>query len=185
MLSTFPRDGSPTEATVNYPRRILKGATAGLAGGLVLLPVLVMQDALPLIGQVVGHPTSGTGAALHFAVSAFVGAAFALSFGRSYRSLRTGVWLGVAYGALLWMVGPLSLVPLMLRVTGMTTGPDASILGPALSIGGHVIFGAVLGLTYSILRRPVASARVSGLDPYSEGGAVLNASPTDPWTQAS
>lgn len=54
-----------------------------------------------------------------------------------------GILVGLGYGALWWVLGPLVMMPLMML--GM---PLFSVdMTSAFSLMGHLIYGAILGLT--------------------------------------
>ena len=57
---------------------------------------------------------------------------------------------GAAYGVLLWVVGALTLMPLMLGMNDMVLVVGSTQL---LSLMGHIIFGMILGAVYWRLNR--------------------------------
>ena len=62
--------------------------------------------------------------------------------------LRGGVASGLVYGVTWWILGPLTLMPLFM---GMGLGVNwnvAAMTAAMPSLVGHLIFGAVLGVTY-------------------------------------
>jgi hypothetical protein len=82
-------------------------------------------------------------------ISAGIGGSFGLLLGRSASSLVGFLGLGVVYGAIWWILGPLTIMPTML---GM--GPQWSIAaatGNLPSLMGHMIYGAVAGVVYALV----------------------------------
>ena len=107
---------------------------------------------LPMIGKMVGHPSAVTGFLVHLVVSTLIGASFATLFQRFVHGKSGGLSYGLVYGGAWWLLGPLTLMPLMI---GMDLGANwnptaASQMLPSLF--GHLIYGAILGLSYAWLR---------------------------------
>lgn len=60
---------------------------------------------------------------------------------------------GLGYGLAWWLLGPLTLMPLFLGM-GFGVNWNAEAVAQTMpSLMGHLIFGAVLGLTYNRLLR--------------------------------
>src|SRR3954454_25037810 len=95
---------------------VLTGALAGLAGGLVFGAALTELAPLPSMALLMVTGSPALGFVLHMMVAAALGSGFWLLL----RWRRTGpgetVALGVAYGALWWYAGPLTLMPVLLGV---------------------------------------------------------------------
>ena len=126
------------------------GMYGGLAGGVVIGAMMGLQGSLPTIGKLVGRPGLITGLAVHILNSAALGAAFALTFGRRATSVRKGLCYGVLYGAVWWVVGPMTVVPLLLGAGVNWTFSDVILLLPSLV--GHLIYGVVVGTIYGALQ---------------------------------
>ena len=133
-------------------RELKWGAYGGIAGGLIFGAMMGMMGMLPMIGSMVGQPTAAAGFAVHMANSLIIGVSFAIIFGRFVSGAPSGVGVGLAYGAAWWILGPLTLMPLMM---GMGLGVNWSAAAAAAmlpSLVGHLTYGGVLGLVYSWLR---------------------------------
>ena len=92
-------------------------------------------------------------------ISVTIGGIFAVLLDASGH--RGDVASGLAYGFAWWILGPLTLMPFFI---GMALGVNWNVaaMGQAIpSLVGHLIFGAVLGVTYSWLR---ASSRAAHVD---------------------
>jgi len=133
------------------------GALAGIAGGMVFGASMIELGSLESIAALVRADTSGAGAVVHVAVSALVGAAFGLLvFYQRTTAADTLLW-GITYGAFFWFVGPLTLLPLILRDSvSWDIGTAHKYFG---SLVGHIVWGAVTGLTLAALRAAAASRR--------------------------
>ena len=115
---------------------------------------------MPLtIGSMVGQPSVAGGAVVHLANSAIIGASFAVVLGRFVSSVGSGLTAGLLYGGAWWFLGPLTLMPLFMGMglgVNWTTAAAAAMLP---SLGGHLIYGSILGVAYAWRRqRDVAHA---------------------------
>ena len=133
-------------------RNIKLGVYGGLAGGVVFGAMMGMMGMLPMIGKMVGHPSAVTGFLVHMVNSALIGAGFAVVFGRSVSRIGSGLRKGLLYGGAWWFLGPLTLMPLMMGM-GLGVNWNATAASKMLpSLGGHLIYGVILGLSYAWLR---------------------------------
>ncbi len=134
------------------------GVYGGLAGGVVFGAMMAMMGMLPMIGNMVGIPSAWVGLFVHLIISAAIGGSFAVLLDASGQ--RGGVGSGLAYGFAWWILGPLTLMPFFMGM-GLGVNWNVAAVGQALpSLVGHLIFGAVLGVTYWWLREPAGTARV-------------------------
>ncbi len=137
---------------------IRHGVYGGLAGGVVFGAMMAMMGMLPMIGNMVGIPSAWVGLFVHLIISAAIGGSFAVLLDASGQ--RGGVGSGLAYGFAWWILGPLTLMPFFMGM-GLGVNWNVAAMGQAMpSLVGHLIFGAVLGVTYRWLRQPAGTARV-------------------------
>ena len=129
-------------------RDVIAGAIAGLIGGLVFTWAMQAQGLRAAVAGLLGLMT-GAGAALDLVVSVVIGA----TFGAIFRYQRLGyapmLSSGVLYGLLWWILGPLTLVPALAGRGPTWTIQEADALLPSLV--GHVLYGALTGLSYYAL----------------------------------
>ncbi len=133
-------------------RELKWGAYGGVAGGLIFGAMMGMMGMLPMIGSMVGQPTAAVGFVVHMVNSAIIGAGFAVVLGRFVSGTRSGVGTGLAYGVAWWILGPLTLMPLLM---GMGFGVNWNVTAATAmlpSLVGHLMFGSILGLAYTWLR---------------------------------
>ena len=122
---------------------------------------------LPMIGKMVGHPSVVAGFLVHLVISAVIGASFAILFDRLVQGAIGGLGYGLFYGAIWWLLGPLTLMPLMMGM-GLGVNWNAAAASQMLpSLMGHLIFGSILGVSYAWLQsrrsyRHPASATPAG-----------------------
>ncbi|MEO5925815.1 MAG: hypothetical protein ABIR70_18500 [Bryobacteraceae bacterium] len=125
------------------------GVAGGLAGGMVFGAMMGMMGMLPMIGQMVGVPSAGVGFLVHLMISALIGATFSVLFGQQVVSRTGGLGYGLMYGAIWWILGPLTLMPLMMGM-GVTWSIAAATQAMP-SLMGHLIYGGILGWTFARL----------------------------------
>ena len=135
------------------------GVEAGLIGGLVmgvvfsLLMPPVIENAIPAL---VGLSGGIAGWVVHMSISAVFGVVFVAALaqpriGAVADSAGGVVGLGLAYGAILWVVAAGIVMPLWLSAVGFPSPPPL----PNLAVMGlftHLVFGLVLGVSYYYLR---------------------------------
>ncbi len=132
-------------------RELKWGAYGGIAGGLIFGMLMGMMGMLPMIGSMIGQPTAAAGFAVHMANSVIIGVGFAIVLGRFVSGTPSGVGFGLAYGGVWWILGPLTLMPLLM---GMGFGVNWNVAAAAAmlpSLVGHLMYGGVLGLVYTWL----------------------------------
>ncbi len=142
-------------------RNIEIGALAGLAGGLFFGVMMGMMGMLEMIGSMFGAPSAVAGFVVHMGISALIGSFFAIALGRFVCAVWSGLAAGIAYGAVWWILGPLTLMPILLG-TGLGANWNPAAASSMLpSLMGHLVYGAVLGLSYVRLQGCVAACRAS------------------------
>ena len=141
-------------------KQISYGIYGGLAGGLVFGAMMGMMGMLPMVGKLIGQPSAGVGFIVHLVNSAIIGVGFAFMLGRRATSIASGLRYGLLYGGAWWLLGPLTLMPLFLGM-GLGVNWNATAAVNMLpSLVGHLIYGAILGLSYAALHR-VASCQTA------------------------
>ncbi len=131
--------------------RGLKGSFAGILGGIVFGVWMAEKGVLVAIASMAGGSSPFLGLAMHLAMSAGIGASFAVLFSRLAEGVSSSTLWGLVYGFIWWFLGPLTLMPLM---TGMGLQWTATaVAGTIPSLIWHLVFGGVLGVSYEALRR--------------------------------
>lgn len=133
----------PAALFATFGRRMLAGVIGGLAGGVVFGILMAIMGLLPMLASMVGSSSALVGFGLHLMISIVIGLGLTVLFGnRLLTSYSHGTLVGLTYGALWWVLGPLAMMPLML---GMPL--FAINMNSVFSLMGHLIYGAILGLT--------------------------------------
>ena len=130
----------------------LAGALAGVLGGLATLPLLSGSGATASLAPAIG--ARGWLVQLLFCLAwLLAGAVYAFVFGRAANDRRGGWLFGLAYGFLLWMIGPVALLQVFLERQLVTGFAAAGVLA------ANLIAGLVLGIffrpMYTFVRKPL------------------------------
>ena len=123
-------------------KRVLAGVAGGLAGGMVFGMLMAMMGMLSMIASMAGSDSAWVGFGVHLMISVLIGLGLTVLFGnRLLTGYARGALVGLAYGAIWWVLGPLMIMPAML---GMPL--FALNLTAVLNLMGHMMYGVVLGL---------------------------------------
>lgn len=123
-----------------YWRNALFGSLSGTVVFGVIMSALGM---MPLIGMLVGVDSAAVGWLVHLALGTIFAVPLAFAF-YQFRFLPATA-VGLTYGLVLWILGPLILMPAWLGVVA-----DSAMFGmiirldvptPWWSLAGHVIYG--------------------------------------------
>ncbi len=132
-------------------QKIIFGAIAGLAGGLVFGFMMGMMGMLPMVGMMAGSSSAAVGFLVHMGISTVIGASFGVLLGATAHRMKPALGAGMAYGFAWWLLGPLTLMPLFMGM-GLGANWSTGAMAQAMpSLMGHVLFGAVVGFAYNRL----------------------------------
>ncbi|WP_077489712.1 hypothetical protein [Sinomonas mesophila] len=125
-----------------FGRRLLAGALGGLAGGLVFGVLMAMVGILPMVAAMVGSSSLWVGFGVHLVISVLIGWGLTVPFARLLSGYGRAVLVGLAYGVVWWVLGPLVIMPAILGMPlFMVDGTNL------MSLLGHLAYGAILALT--------------------------------------
>ncbi len=138
--SASARTATRAEATLG--RRALAGMIGGVAGGVVFGVLMAMMGMLPVIASLVGSNSPVIGFVVHIVMSIMIGLGLTILFGNLLLAdyLR-GTVVGLGYGAIWWVLGPLVVMPTMFGMPLFTIDTTA-----LFSLMGHLVYGAILGV---------------------------------------
>src|SRR3989344_8705086 len=126
--------------------QVKAGALGGVIAGVVFGAMMGMMGMLPMVAKLAGGSSAPLGFAVHLVFSAIIGAGFGAVFGHGARERGKGVTLGLVYGLIWWVLGPLVIMPVWL---GMGVQLSAVGMQMALpSLWGHLVYGLILGFMY-------------------------------------
>jgi uncharacterized membrane protein YagU involved in acid resistance len=130
-------------------RAVGRGAVAGLLGGLIFTLVMVRIGFLPTVARLIGSHSPTAGFITHLVIAELIGASYGLLFRRQSYDLGSALGWGVSYGFFWWILGPLTLLPILLGAPPQWTPEVAA--GLSASLVGHVAYGAALGMGFHLV----------------------------------
>ena len=134
--TTSTRDPAP------FWTRALAGVVGGFAGGLVFGMLMAVMGMLPMVAMLVGSESAWIGFGIHMTISIAIGLGLTVLFGNVLlTSYLRGLLVGMVYGAIWWVLGPLLIMPLMVGMPVFTVDTTA-----LFSLMGHIVYGGVLGV---------------------------------------
>ena len=137
---------------MNYDTNHIKsGINAGLIAGVVFGAMMGMMGMLPMIAMLIKSESAVLGFVLHLVFSAIIGGTFGLIFGHAALNKGTGVLLGLLYGVIWWVLGPLVIMPVWLGMGIQLSAKGVAMAIP--SLWGHLVFGFILGLIYPMFAK--------------------------------
>ncbi|MDQ3151085.1 MAG: DUF1440 domain-containing protein [Actinomycetota bacterium] len=132
--------------------RVGQGVLAGLAGGIVFGALMAMMGMLGTIAMLVGSSSVAVGWLVHLVISAGFGVVLALTLPAGFGTGAT-LGAGAGYGVVLWVIGPLLLMPAMMGMALFMLNTTAM-----MSLVGHVLYGLVAAAVLVGLRQRAAAA---------------------------
>lgn len=151
------------DATVPSTTATLAPWQAGLAGGLLgglvfgamvsTMMTPVIENAMPGMYGIAG-PAGGVGWVVHMSHSAVLGVAFAAlaattPLGERLDGLGPTLVAGVAYGAVLWAILAVLVMPVWVGAMTPAEPPLPNV--NVQSLVGHLVYGGLLGVGYAAL----------------------------------
>lgn len=130
-------------------RDAIAGGVAGLIGGAISGWAMQAQGLLASTAGLIGLASFGAGLAVHLVVSVVVGATFGAVFRYQRLGYAATIMSGVLYALLWWIVGVLTLVPILRAEAPTWTAQAAAAALPNLV--GHLVYGALTGLAFYVL----------------------------------
>lgn len=122
-------------------REVLFGALAGLLAGVLFALAMQAEQMRVEVTGLAGTSTSGAGLVVHLVLAALIGAVVGLQYRHEPGSYAAQITLGVTFGLLGWILGPLTIRPLAEGVIPAWSIAVASAGFPSLM--GHMLYGAL------------------------------------------
>lgn len=142
---------TPPELVPPLIQALIVGSIGGLLGAWVFLRGMTPAIFLPQVATLLGANSMMVGGLLHYSIGVVIALTFAALFHREIGGVGPAIVWGMSYGLLWWIIGPLTLMPLLLG-----NGPDWTIEGAQLafsSLVAHLLYGAVVGWFYALINR--------------------------------
>ncbi|WP_253905840.1 hypothetical protein [Arthrobacter sp. H5] len=138
-----------TDTGPSIGTRMMAGALGGLAGGIVFGFLMAMMGMLGMIASLVGSSSAIAGFLVHLVISVLIGLTLTIpGAGLLKRGLIISAVVGLVYGMLWWVLGPLLIMPTMMGmpIFSLDAGSGASLMG-------HAVYGLILGLVAALIIR--------------------------------
>lgn len=135
------------------------GIIGGLLGGLVFGIMMAYMRMMPMIAKMIGSESAFVGWIIHFIISAVIGVFFVWWFGSFITSYGRGIIFGMVHGIIWWILGALTLMPLVLGMSVQYA--DAFSKMSMMSLMGHLIYGVILSMVYYQLTKAKVKIKVS------------------------
>jgi uncharacterized membrane protein YagU involved in acid resistance len=131
------------------PQSVQKGAIAGLVGGLVFGIVMALIGMLPQVGMLIRQNNALIGLLVHMSISAIIGAGFGILMSMmSVKRPTITLLIGIVYGLFWWLLGALTLMPILLGAPQKIFVIDEM---QVYSLLGHILYGMTVGLVMNCL----------------------------------
>jgi uncharacterized membrane protein YagU involved in acid resistance len=153
-------DDAPSRSTRGGLGALLRDAAAGTAGGLLFTLVTWQTGILAELARLVGG-TMAAGLTVHLLVATVLGISYGQLFRRDAWELGTAMAWGVAYGLLWWLLGALTLLPMLLGGAPQWSAAAAAAAFPSLV--GHITYGIGLGAAFNVLETRLGLGRARRL----------------------
>lgn len=102
---------------------------------------MAMMGMLPMVASMAGSDSALAGFGIHMVISVLIGLGLVVPFAALLRSYGKGALVGLGYGAIWWVLGPLLIMP---AVLGMPLFMVDAMAGASLM--GHLLYGVILAL---------------------------------------
>jgi hypothetical protein len=164
MLQAHGLDAGPTQ------RPLLAGAAAGLLADIPAVAVLASFGSLDALGRAFGVSPALAGLA-YGCVMLLGGLAYGSLFQRAANDPRGGWLFGLAFGFVLWMLGPIPLLQWLPNRPALSGYPATGLLL------GELLWGLVLGMAFPFIHRRL-HARLDEQPPVGSGRTGPDAAAT-------
>ncbi len=127
-------------------RAIWRGALAGVIGGVLFTYVMVQIGGLRDVASLARADAEVVGLIIHFTIATIWGATYGLLFRRQTYDVGSAVGWGVSYAFFIWVIGPNTIMPILLGASPVWSAEVAA--GLTASLIGHLAYGAGVGVTF-------------------------------------
>ena len=157
--------GVPT-AWVVVSNGVLAGVAGGLAGRLAFGIIMQVTGIVLLVAALVGGSTASVGWGVHLAISVLFGLIYVALFRRWLGPAGVTIVLGLSYGWFWWVLGGLLIMPTWLGSPELVLTLNVTAWQ---SLGGHILYGLVLGTVCALLYRKLDRGRTRYTEPSGPG----------------
>lgn len=147
-LSRPERENSPP-----LIQAFIVGGLGGLLGSWVFAWGVDREIFYPLVAGLMRSTSVMVGTTLHYLIGGVIGVSFGLLFNRELRGPGPGLAWGVSYGLTWWVLGPLTLLPLLLGAESQPEWTREAAQSAFSSLISHVLYGALVGYLSGLVSR--------------------------------
>lgn len=122
---------------------LVRGALAGLVGGVIFTAMMLVLGMLPIIASLIGSSSPLVGFIIHMNIASIIGAIFGVLYGQPETTLESILGWGGLYGFIWWLLGPLLIMPFWLGMPLFMIN-DMTIM----SLVGHLTYGVITSAVY-------------------------------------
>ena len=142
--------GSEEEGVGTQGLRIVgQSMLAGLVGSLLFSLVMLQIGFLPNVANLIGATSAVAGFFVHLGIAVLIGTSYGVLFRRQSYDVGSALGWGVSYGFFWSILGPLTLMPVILGTAPQWTVEAVATTFPNLI--GHLAYGAGLGVIFYLL----------------------------------
>lgn len=134
-------------STLSRTGPLAAGVIGGLVGGIAFGLLMQTMGMMPMVAMLARSESVFVGWLVHLVIASGIGISFAFIFGGWARTLAGSTAIGIGYGALWWVLGALAAMPAILGMPMFNVDAMAR-----QSLMGHLIYGALLGATFALVR---------------------------------
>lgn len=127
----------------------------GIIGGFMFGIMMQMMGMIQMVGKMVGSESIVISWLLHMIISVLFGIGFMVLI----KFISNLFIASMIYGVLIWILGPLLIMPMMLGMGNML----GNAFEPAqlMSLMTHIIFSVILAIVYKIMDKKTMNNHVS------------------------
>jgi uncharacterized membrane protein YagU involved in acid resistance len=117
----------------------------GIIGGIIFGIMMQMMGMIPMIAMMVGSESLVVGWLIHMIISIIFGLGFVILT----KFVSNLIIATIIYGVLIWILGPLLIMPMMLGMGTMIShafAPDQ-----LMSLMTHILFTVILAIVYKLM----------------------------------
>lgn len=132
----------------NLMRSLKASVIGGIVAGIVFGIFMQLMGKMPMLAGMMGSQSVAVGWMIHIVISII----FGVVFGIMATNMKKVYLFGLVYGVMIWIVGPLLIMPLMMR---MGTALAVALTPPQLmNLATHIMYALILSFVFQKLFHP-------------------------------
>jgi uncharacterized membrane protein YagU involved in acid resistance len=127
----------------------------GILGGVIFGIMMQLMGMIPMIAMMVGSKSLVVGWVIHMIISIIFGLGFVILT----KFVSNLIAATILYGVLIWILGPLLIMPMMLGMGPMIS--QAFAAEQLMSLMTHIFFTVILAIVYKLMNGKNINHKVS------------------------